>query len=398
MNLLYLADIRFPMERANGIQTIETCHALARRGVEVELAVRRSDDRSDRDCLDFYGLPETGHLRLRRLSVPFPGKWAGQLVFAAKSMALAMGRATEVIYTRDLMLADLAIRAKPWHRHPVIYEAHTSAAAFSEEYPQLYEGARPPSSRKLSRLKRREGRVCRGASKLVTITEALARFLDRSYRPMAPTATVADGARVPDVIPALRESEPGEPIRITYIGQLYRWKGVEVLLEAARELPDSEIVIVGGLPPEPDLDRARILARKFEVLDRVVFRGYLPPTELAGERLSADIFVIPLLESATSRHFTSPLKLFEAMAAGRPIVASDLPSIGEVLTNEVNALLVPPNDPKALAAAIRRLSTDRELRARLARQAGNDVQKYSWDERGRKIAELIGQTMGEKPS
>jgi glycosyltransferase involved in cell wall biosynthesis len=165
-----------------------------------------------------------------------------------------------------------------------------------------------------------------------------------------------------------------------------------------KELHDNELVIVGGLPPEPDLDRTRILARNFEVLDRVVFRGYLPPTELAGERLSADIFVIPLLESATSSHFTSPLKLFESMAAGRPIVASDLPSIGEVLTHEVNALLVPPNDPKALAAAIRRLSTDRELRARLARQAGSDAKKYSWGERGRKIADLIAQTMGETPS
>jgi glycosyltransferase involved in cell wall biosynthesis len=313
-------------------------------------------------------------------------------------MALAMGRAPKVIYTRDLMLADLAIRSKRWHRHPVIYEAHTSAAAFSEESPRLYEGARPPSRRKITRLKRREGRVCRGASKLVTITEALARFLDRSYGPTAPTVSIPDGARLPDVIPPLREPKPGAPIRITYIGQLYPWKGVDVLLEATKELPDNEIVIVGGLPPEPDLDRTRILARKLGVLDRVVFRGYLPPTELAEERRSADIFAIPLLESTTSRHFTSPLKLFEAMATGRPIVASNLPSIGEVLTNEVNALLVTPNDPKALAAAIRRLSTDQELRARLARQAGIDVQKYSWDERGRKIAELVGQPAGEKAS
>jgi glycosyltransferase involved in cell wall biosynthesis len=92
------------------------------------------------------------------------------------------------------------------------------------------------------------------------------------------------------------------------------------------------------------------------------------------------------------------LKLFEAMAAGRPLVASDLPSIGEVLTHDVNALLVPPNDPKALASAIRRLSTDRELRARLAQQAGSDVRQYSWDERGRKLAELIDQTLGGRPS
>jgi glycosyltransferase involved in cell wall biosynthesis len=398
MKLLYLADIRFPMERANGIQTIETCHALAREGVEVELVVRRSDDRTEGECLDFYGLPETEHLRLRRLSIPFPGTLAAQLVFAAKSMFLAMGCRADLLYTRDLMLADHAIRSTFWHRLPVIYEAHTSSAAFSEEYPRLYKGARPPSRFKLSRLRRRESRVCRRASRLVTITEELERFLDRSYGSLAPTEVIPDGARVVDEIPSLREAEPGDPIRVTYIGQLYPWKGVDVLLEAAKELPDNELVIVGGLPPEPDLDRTRALAGKLSVSDRVVFRGYLPPTELEEERRSADIFVIPLLESTTSRHFTSPLKLFEAMAAWRPIVASDLPSIREVLTDEVNALLVPPGDPKALARAVRRLSEDRELRARLACRAGEDVRKYSWDERGRKIVQLLRRTLEEKAS
>src|SRR3990172_2189641 len=64
MNLLYLADIRFPMERANGIQTIETCHALARDGVSVELLVRRSDSRSDASCFEFFGLAPHPNLRL----------------------------------------------------------------------------------------------------------------------------------------------------------------------------------------------------------------------------------------------------------------------------------------------------------------------------------------------
>ena len=63
MKLLYLADIRFPMERANGIQTIETCHALARRGIDVQLVVRRSDGRSDEECLRFFGLAPHPNLR-----------------------------------------------------------------------------------------------------------------------------------------------------------------------------------------------------------------------------------------------------------------------------------------------------------------------------------------------
>jgi len=95
-----------------------------------------------------------------------------------------------------------------------------------------------------------------------------------------------------------------------------------------------------------------------------------------------------------ARHFTSPLKLFEAMAAGRPIVASDLPSVREVLEDGVHALLVPADDPHALAAAIRKLDSDEDLRKRLARAAGDKVRQYSWDERARKILRLLEEACG----
>jgi YD repeat-containing protein len=90
-----------------------------------------------------------------------------------------------------------------------------------------------------------------------------------------------------------------------------------------------------------------------------------------------------------SRYFTSPLKLFEAMAAGRPVIASDLPSIREILTDGVNALLVPPEDPAALAKALRMLASDNALGKRLAERSAQDVQRYTWDERGRKIASML---------
>jgi glycosyltransferase involved in cell wall biosynthesis len=110
---------------------------------------------------------------------------------------------------------------------------------------------------------------------------------------------------------------------------------------------------------------------------------------VAEERKNADAFVIPLLDSATARHFTSPLKLFEAMASGRPIVASDLPSIREVLKHGDNALLVPPGDAKALAAAIQRLANEPETGARIAARAREEVHRYSWDERGHRLGALL---------
>jgi glycosyltransferase involved in cell wall biosynthesis len=103
------------------------------------------------------------------------------------------------------------------------------------------------------------------------------------------------------------------------------------------------------------------------------------------------VLVLPNPASAISTRFTSPLKLFEYMAAGRPIVASDLPAITEVLRHEKNALLVAPGDPAALAAAVRRLLNDRALADRLAQAALVDAGEYSWDRRGERLEALFQQ-------
>ena len=394
MNLLYLADIRFPMERANGIQTIETCHALAREGVGVELVVRRSNSMSDASCLKFFGLEPHPNLSLRRLSIPAPGSVWGRLAFATQCLPLLAGGRYQAVYTRDLVLADLAIRTKWYHRLPVLYEAHTAAALFSRETGRLYQGSKVASPRKLRRLTRRERRVCRQASALVTITQGLLNCLAELHGPLASAHVVPDGARVSKQTPLPPDRAPDQPLQVYYTGQLYPWKGVDSLVEAMQHLPRAELVIIGGLPPEPDLDRVRALAERLGLSGRVRFRGFLPPPQVAEESAHADLFVIPLLDSTTARHFTSPLKLFEAMASCRPIVASNLPSLREVLRNEENALLVTPGDPRALAAAIQRLADEPGTRARLAAQAAEDIKPYSWDERGRKLRELLRSVVG----
>jgi len=381
MKILYLADIRFPMERANGIQTIETAHALARRGVEVDLVVRRTDGRSDEACLEFFDLSPHPGLRLRRVSAPF-GKWS--FLAAALGLLVRARGKRDFVYTRDLVLADLALHLRTL---PLIYEAHTVAAVFAEERARMYGADRAPSPSKLSRLDERERRVCRGASGVVTITAALRGALVERHGKIAPSRVVPDGTRLPKALPAFER--PHSPPRVYYIGQLYPWKGVDVLVEAMRHVNDAELIIVGGLPPEPDLARLKRLAASLSLEDRVRFRGFVPPPELPAERTNADLFVIPLLDSTTARLFTSPLKLFESMASGRPVIASDLPSIREVLTHEENALLVPSGDARALAAAIERLLLDRDLSRRLAARAFEDVKAYSWDRRAEAIFSLL---------
>jgi glycosyltransferase involved in cell wall biosynthesis len=98
---------------------------------------------------------------------------------------------------------------------------------------------------------------------------------------------------------------------------------------------------------------------------------------------------VPFLRTAMTERHTSPIKAFEAMAAGRPIVATDLPSTREVLRDGENALLAPPGDADALAAAIRRLLADEKEAERLARAAWELSPAYSWDARARALRALF---------
>lgn len=86
------------------------------------------------------------------------------------------------------------------------------------------------------------------------------------------------------------------------------------------------------------------------------------------------------------------MKLFEAMAAGRPIIASDIAPLREILHDGHNALLAAPRDTVAWENAVRRLKNDPELALRLAKQAQSDVMAYSWTRRAAGIAYAIGLT------
>ena len=110
---------------------------------------------------------------------------------------------------------------------------------------------------------------------------------------------------------------------------------------------------------------------------------------MADELARATVVAVPFLKTAMTERHTSPIKAFEAMAAGRPIVASDLPSSREFLKDGENALLVPPGDVAALASAIERLLEDRPLAERIAATAYAEAPQYSWDARAQRLGELL---------
>ena len=113
--------------------------------------------------------------------------------------------------------------------------------------------------------------------------------------------------------------------------------------------------------------------------------GHRPHGEIPYWLKAADVLVLPNSgKEDISKYWTSPLKMFEYMASGRPIVASDLPSIREVLNGE-NAILVEPDNPEKLAGGIKAILQNNQLSDRISIKAVLDVQEYSWTKRVQKI-------------
>jgi glycosyltransferase involved in cell wall biosynthesis len=403
VRITYFADIRFPLERANGIQTMETCHALASRGHDVDLIVRPDTYSPARDPFAYYGATPAPRLRIERAPVsgPMAARRLGYLAFAA-GRALGRGRA-DVLLTRDLGVASLLLGLRRSLRPPLVYESHGYAPDVAAALPDLVATATAPDARKLRRLARREARVWERAEGYVTITAGLAADLVRRLGPRSRLAVVPDGVRIAvdadagsgahgseaasaDQQPG--ESGPTEPV-VAYAGHLYAWKGVDLLLEALALVPEAQGMVIGGHAAEPDLGRLQRLAERLGIADRVTFTGMVEPAQVLPLLRRARVLALPNPASAISTRFTSPLKLFEYMAAGRAIVASDLPSIREILHDGVDALLVAPGRADALAGAIRLLLGDPALAARLGSAASDGAPQYSWNRRAERLEMLL---------
>ncbi len=388
MQILYFADIRFPLERANGIQTFETCHALARRGHLVRLVVRPDTAQPPRDPFEFYGKAADRDLVIERLPVGgSPAVRRGAWMAQAVARAIAK-RGADVALTRDLGLAALLLRLPRWARPPVAYESHGFAPTVGASLGEMLTDVAGASETKQRRLARREERVWRRADAYVTITRGLAEELRSQFGIRRTLAVIPDGVSLGDALTAPPAVLHHPPV-IGYAGHLYPWKGVDVLLHAIGRLPGVHAVIVGGLAGEPDLERTRRHAREIGVEDRVRFVGTVPPPHVAPLLAEMDVLVLPNTRTHVSANYTSPLKLFEYMASGRPIVASALPALREVLRDEDNALLVEPGDATRMADAIKRLLGDVSLASRLAATAWRDVHAYRWERRAERIEELF---------
>jgi glycosyltransferase involved in cell wall biosynthesis len=390
VRIRYFTDIRFPLDRANGIQSMETCYALAQRGHAVTVFVRPDTARPARDPFVFYGLQPLPTLAIATVPVAGAAPLRRAQYLAAAAVHACASEHGEVVFTRDLALASYLLRIPRAWRPTVVFESHGLAALSAATLPDLLTGAAPATTRKQNRLSARDRRVWQDADGYVTITSALAGDLERTFgtRRHKPVAVIPDGVRLP-----AQGLFAWRPVRATpvigYVGHLYPWKGAHLMIEALSLMKDVRAIVVGGHPAERDLERLKEQAQALGVGARVTFTGYVERSRVPALLADMDILALPHTSTPVSDRYASPLKLFEYMAAGRPIVASNLVSIREVLCDGVNAVLVEPGSPSELANGIRRVIDDSRLAEGIARKAHAAAADYTWDRRAARLEQLF---------
>ena len=394
MTILYLADIRFPIERANGVHTMETCASLAERGHHVHLLVRPDTATPARDPFEYYGVAVTPRLRVERVPVCVPPllRRAGYLAWTLLRL-LQRGR-WSAVYTPSLLLASAALRLPRGLRPPVVFESHNFSPSFARAAAALETGARTAGARKLRRLERRERRVWHRADGYVTTTRVLAAELRERFGPREHAATAPNAVR-PDRVRAYAPPRRGGAPVVAYAGSLHPYKGADVLLEALACVPGARGLVIGGHPRDAaDRDRLDALARDCGIAKRVTFTGLVPPAEVLELLRGADVLVLPLRDMPHTR-YDSPMKLFEYLAVGRPIVASDLLSTREIFIDGKTARLFEAGNPAALADEIRGVLADPEGADRMGRAAFDAAADYTWARRAERVERLLDEVVGE---
>ncbi|MDO8548111.1 MAG: glycosyltransferase family 4 protein [bacterium] len=376
MHIYYIGNIRIPTEKAHGSTVAKSCEALARAGANVTLVVPRRKTQFKEDIFETYGVekiftvrcvPTLDLLRLSGAQWAFWGSYAVFYIFVFFAL-LRVPKKDAVIYTREAPLLTLSALGMP-----AILECHH---VFAKR--KLYFW------------------LARKAKGIVTISAALkqafvsAGFSDKKII-VAPSGVdlsiFANNTTQTEARSML--GLPRERAIVVYTGNFTTMgadKGISDILKSLKRLPDVMFVAVGG--SEKDRTHYDKEAQDLGVEAQVELKGFVPQATLALYQKAADSLLMPFPDTPHYRSNMSPVKMFEYMASGRPIITSDLPTIREVL-NEKNAGLVPPGDSRALADTIRTLLSEPERGQRLAEQAQREVLAYSWDERSKKILSFI---------
>ncbi|MCW9054546.1 MAG: glycosyltransferase [Candidatus Pacebacteria bacterium] len=362
--ITYIANIRIPTEKAHGVQIMKMCEAFGKEGHNVTLVAPWRFNPVKADPFEYYGvernfsitkLPSLDLVRFGRI-----GFLIQLATFSFSAFIYTLIKDVGVIYSRD----DLVLWPISFFKKNVVWEAHM------------------PRDNYIAKS------LTKKLKKLIVISQGLKDFFVNTGISPENILVAHDAVDLEDFSVQADKKEtrerlglPQDKSIVMYLGRLDPWKGVETLLETSHMLPeDAQVVIVG---------EGSELERYKQEYPSVIFTGPLPYRDLPQNQQAADVLVIPNSgKSDVSRLYTSPLKVFAHMASGVPIVASDLPSMREVLSEET-ATFATPDDSDSFADVITGVLEQHDESVSKARRAVGVVRSHTWHNRAKDIVEFI---------
>ena len=371
MKIIYWSFSTLPSHAANAVNVMKMASAFANLDHEVIVIAIKGD--SSIDCLELfenYGVKNN----FKIIRTTYSRVKLGWIVWGFRMLRIVVKTKPDLIFARDSFGALLSALIG----FNVFFEAHSAP-----------HGRDKILFKFLFSLKR--------IRKIIVISKSLRDYLyglyaiDNSKIIIAPDAveqswiTKRENALIYRKELGYRESD----YLIGYAGSLYKGRGIELIMEIAKRRQLDKFIIIGGPSKEREIFITQ--ANNFG-LNNISFKNYVPHSLLPKYLFSCDILLMPYqreLKTAnngpdTSR-FMSPLKMFEYMASGKPIIASNLDVIKEILVNERNSLLVEPDNISQWCNAIKKLESDSKLADNLGKIAKDDVRKFTWSKRSKMI-------------
>ena len=379
IKLIYITNSRIPTEKAHGFQVMKMCEAFSNSGIDVELWIPKRFNPIKESVFEYYGMREMFAVKkipvidlipLFRLFGAF-ANFIESISFAIFAISKLPKTDDYIIYSRDqFVLWFLSFTGKKF-----VYEVHSFPSK-----PGFYK------------------KIWRKAYKIITITHGIKNLIVKRGIPEDKIIVASDAVDLEffDTVNSNKDelrdelNLPKDSFIVGYVGKfktLEMEKGIAIMLEALPMVDkDIKMIFVGG--EESEINSYKALANRFNVYSQALFFEYQPHIRAIKYMKASDVLVIPFPNKPHYAFYASPLKLFEYMASSRPIIASDLPALKEIL-NDKNALFFKPDDAADLARAVKMLKSSQMLGYHLSQQALADVKEYTWDKRARRILEFI---------
>ncbi len=373
MRILYIANARIPTEKAHGLQIAKMAEAFTLSGHQIKLLIPNRKNHIKENIFDYYNLKTKFKIKylpnyfsfLENINKKLYFKLQ-RILFYKHAFIIGLFSKEKIIYSREILICFLL----------------TLFGKIS-----VLEDHEPKKSKKfLYKL------FLKTIKKKIIVPYNLKKLyqeygINRNSYIVAPNAVDLNEFKKVSIDKNIwqREFNINKKV-ILYVGHFYKWKGVYTLLDASYKI-DNPVILIGGT--KEDQIKIRKYIKNNKIIN-VYIRSFIPHSKIIKYIKSADVLVLPnTSKEERSAKYTTPIKLFEYMASGVPIVASQLDSFKYFLKDHLSAILFKPDNINDLADKIKYILNNPKFARDISFQAQENVKQYSWAKRAKNIINFI---------